>query len=79
MTMDGAVMRMRALAALNVPGRGEAAFAPSVGHLMFEGVTAPFQEGETITVTLHFERRGDIRVDFPVQWSSSPHMAHDQR
>jgi|GEM_PF-992231 len=78
MTMEGAMMRMRPLASLDVLARGEASFAPRVGHLMFEGITAPFQEGETIPVTLHFERRGDVRTDFTVQWNSSAHTAHEE-
>lgn len=76
MTMDGAVMRMRSLDAVEVPARGQVVFAPNVAHLMFEGIVAPFQEGETIAVTLHFERRGDVRADFLVQWSSSAPMTH---
>lgn len=69
-------MRMRSLGAVDIPARSEVVFAPSVAHLMFEGVTAPFQEGEAIPVTLRFERRGEVRVDFPVQSGASAQGVH---
>ena len=76
MSLEADMMRMRSLGAVDIPVRGETVFAPGLAHLMFEGVTAPFQEGEAIPVTLHFERRGDVQVDFPVQWTSGEHREH---
>jgi len=76
MSMEGAMMRMRSLDAVALPAREEAVFAPRVAHLMFEGITEPFQEGDTIPVTLHFERRGDVRVEFLVRWGSGAAASH---
>jgi copper(I)-binding protein len=76
MSMEGDMMRMRSLGPVDIPVRGEVVFAPGVAHLMFEGVTAPFWEGEVIPVTLHFERRGEVRVDFPVQSGASAQGVH---
>lgn len=67
MAMDGAVMQMRAMTAVDLPVGATVSFAPGGNHLMFEGVTAPFAEGEVIPVTLHFEHAGDISVDLPVR------------
>jgi hypothetical protein len=50
--------------------------SPTTG---LKGVTAPFREGETVPVTLYFARRGQARVDFPVQSRSTVHGAHYAR
>jgi copper(I)-binding protein len=68
MSMDGVVMRMRAVAGgLSIP-RGETAeLQPGGLHLMFTGVTQPFVAGEAIPVRLHFERAGERDVSLPVR------------
>jgi copper(I)-binding protein len=35
-------------------------------HVMFMGLTAPFEEGKTVHVTLTFEKAGPVEVDIPV-------------
>ncbi|GAA6158645.1 copper chaperone PCu(A)C [Ruegeria sp. HU-ET01832] len=35
-------------------------------HVMFMGLTAPFEEGSTVPVTLIFEKAGEVEVDIPV-------------
>lgn len=35
-------------------------------HVMFMGLTAPFEQGKTIPVTLVFEKAGEVRVEIPV-------------
>lgn len=67
MTMDGGVMQMRALDALQIPPNGEATLAPGGAHLMFYGVTQPFAVGEEISVQLTFEHAGEIDVTMPVR------------
>lgn len=67
MAMDGAVMQMRAISALDLPVGATVSLAPGGNHLMFEGVTAPFTEGDVIPVTLHFEHAGDINVNLPAR------------
>ena len=36
-------------------------------HLMFLGITDPFEDGDTIPVTLTFENAGDIAIEVPVE------------
>lgn len=75
MSMDGAVMRMRALeGGLSLPHGETASFDPGGMHLMFTGVTAPFAEGEEIPVTLTFEHAGARNLVLTVR---SP-MAHGE-
>ncbi|WP_171121917.1 MULTISPECIES: copper chaperone PCu(A)C [unclassified Ruegeria] len=35
-------------------------------HVMFMGISAPFEQGATVPVTLVFEKAGEIVVDIPV-------------
>ncbi|HZH46134.1 MAG TPA: copper chaperone PCu(A)C [Roseococcus sp.] len=64
---DGEVMRMREVAAIPVPARGSVTLQPGGLHLMLIGLTAPLVAGETIPVTLRFERAGEMRVMLAVQ------------
>lgn len=45
-------------------------------HIMFLGLTAPFEQGQTIAVTLVFERAGEIAVEIPVDLSPRPMQGH---
>ena len=50
-------------------------------HVMFLGLTDPFEQGEMIDVTLTFEKAGDIDVKIPVDLERQPepgaHAVHD--
>jgi periplasmic copper chaperone A len=67
MAMDGDMMRMRPVARIPVPAGGQVQLKPGGLHLMFVGITAPFTEGETIPVTLTFEKAGAMEVSLPVK------------
>ena len=58
-----------------VPAGGSHRLERGGDHVMFMGLTAPFVEGETVTVTFTFERAGDLTVDIPVDLSRQP-MGH---
>lgn len=60
---DGGVMRMRPLDALDLRPGETVAMAPGGAlHLMLEGLHAPLVAGQTVPITLHFERAGDVEV-----------------
>lgn len=67
MIMDGAVMQMRPLTAVDVAPGESVALAPGGKHLMFLGVTQPFTEGEEIPVQLTFENAGVMDISLPVR------------
>ena len=47
-------------------------------HIMFMGLTAPLVQGEDITVTLTFEKAGEMEVSIPVDHARKPdHGAMD--
>ena len=41
-------------------------------HIMLLGLTRPLQQGDTVTLTLTFERSGDITVQVPVDNERKP-------
>ncbi|HYD88022.1 MAG TPA: copper chaperone PCu(A)C [Vitreimonas sp.] len=77
MSMDGGVMRMRAVeGGLAVPAGETVTLAPGGLHLMFFEVTQPFTDGESIPVTLRFERAGEIAVSMPVRRAAASTAEH---
>ncbi|MEM6636797.1 MAG: copper chaperone PCu(A)C [Pseudomonadota bacterium] len=49
-----------------VPAGGSHALERGGDHVMFMGLTGPFVQGETVSVTLIFEKAGPISVDIPI-------------
>ncbi|MCK0126500.1 copper chaperone PCu(A)C [Gelidibacter sp. F2691] len=41
-------------------------------HVMFMGLNAPFVDGETLTVTLVFEKAGEMTVEIPIDLKRNP-------
>ena len=63
---DG-VMKMRMLKALEVPAGGEAELKQGGHHVMLFGLTEPLKEGDSISLTLTFEKAGEMTIDVPVK------------
>jgi copper(I)-binding protein/uncharacterized protein YcnI len=67
MVMDGDVMRMRPLAdGLPLPAGKTVELKPGRYHIMFMDLKQPLVEGETVDVTLTFEKAGQITVPLAV-------------
>lgn len=67
MSMDNGVMKMRKIDGIDIPAQSAVVLKPGSFHVMFFGLKAPLQEGETFPATLHFEKAGDIKVDFNIE------------
>ncbi len=67
MRMDGDVMRMREVDAIDVPAGQTVELKPGGLHLMFMGLKAPLQAGTRIPVTLRFERAGEVQATLVVE------------
>ena len=66
--VDGGVAKMRPLGAgIDVPPGGSTTLKEDGLHVMFIDVDAPFTEGETIPVTLTFEKAGNVDVTMKVK------------
>lgn len=68
MQMDGDIMRMRQVEdGLEIPAGQTVTLSPGGLHIMFMALKQPFVEGETIPVTLTFEKAGSVDVQLLVQ------------
>jgi len=81
MAMDGDVMKMRQLAdGLVIPAGETVALQPGGYHLMFMGLSNALVEGETVPVTLTFEKAGTVTVELTVAGAAADapagHMGH---
>ena len=65
-TEQDGVMKMRRVAAVEVPAGGHAELAPGGLHVMLMGLEAPLAEGTRFPLTLVFEKAGRIEVQVPV-------------
>jgi copper(I)-binding protein len=62
MSMDGNVMRMRAVKEIPIAPHGTAELKPGGVHLMLTELKAPLKQGETFPLTLKFDKAGDVHV-----------------
>ena len=70
MQMDGDVMRMREVPGIAVPAGQAVELKPGGLHLMFMGLKRPLKAGDTVPLTLRFEKAGEVKVD--VEISAQP-------
>lgn len=68
MALEGDVMKMRPLAdGVEIPAGGTVVLEPGGIHIMFMGLKQAFVEGETVPVTLTFEKAGSVDIELPVE------------
>jgi periplasmic copper chaperone A len=71
MSMDGGVMRMRAMPGLDLPAGQTVALKPGGYHLMFMELKQPLKAGDTVPVTLTLEnaakQRETLELKVPVR------------
>lgn len=73
MDMTDGVMRMRELeGGLAIPAGETVELAPGGFHVMFLDVLTPIAEGPPVTITLTFERAGDVTIDMVVVPPGAP-------
>jgi copper(I)-binding protein len=75
MRMEGDVMRMRELAAVDVPARGRVEFKPGALHLMMTGLKGPLKPGDKLPLVLRFEKAGEVEVMLDVENAPDPAAA----
>ena len=78
MTVANGVMTMRDVKnGLPIPPHATVTLEPDY-HLMFNGVTKPFRQGEQVQATLTFEKAGAVEVSFAVGRIAGPLNAVEQ-
>ncbi len=63
-TVDG---KMRKVRAIEVPAGGKAELKPGGLHIMLIDLNKPLKEGESVDITLKFEKSGEVKVTAPVK------------
>ena len=67
-TEEGGVMKMRPVPdGFEIPANGRLELKPGGKHVMLIGLIAPLSAGQTVEITLNFEKAGDITVKVPVK------------
>jgi len=66
MQMEGNVMRMREVPAIEIPAGQTVELKPGGLHVMFIGLTQTLNVGATFPLTLRFEKAGEVKVEVKV-------------
>ena len=61
------VAQMIPVSRVEVPAHGKIEFKPGGYHVMLDGLTRDLKVGDTLKLTLQFEKSGAIALDVPVQ------------
>lgn len=61
-TIDGGIVRMRKVEAIEVNPGEPAVLRPGGLHIMLKGLVAPLKEGRTVRLVLTFERAGRVSM-----------------
>ncbi len=64
--MEDGVMKMRRADGVDIPAGGQVTFRPGGYHVMFFGLTAPLQVGDSFRLELAFENAGKTEITVPV-------------
>lgn len=72
MKLEGDVMRMRQVEAIDVPAGQTVELKPGGLHLMFIGLKAPLKAGDSFPLKLRFEKAGEVGVDVKVEAAPAP-------
>jgi copper(I)-binding protein len=67
MAMDGGIMTMRAMTAMDVPAAGKLELSPGGYHLMLLDLKQPLKVGDKVPLTLTFVRAGSVDITVVVE------------
>jgi copper(I)-binding protein len=79
MQMDGTIMRMREVPAIELPARNEVNLrhgGAGTHHLMLQGLKQPLKDGDRFDLELVFEKAGTRKVNVWVQTPRSGNATH---
>lgn len=80
MVVVNGIMKMRQLKdGIPVPAGKTVKLAPGGLHVMFMNVKKPFKEGDMVPGTLHFEKAGDVAVEFMTGPANMKAPKHDMK
>jgi periplasmic copper chaperone A len=65
--IENDVAQMVPIARVDVPAHGSIEFKPGGYHVMLVGLTQDLKVGDTLKLTLQFEKSGEITLDVPIR------------
>ncbi len=69
---DAGVVRMTRRDRIEIPAGTEVVFEPGGLHVMLIGVDPPMKVGDEVSITLTFEKAGEVEILFPVEDRAGP-------
>lgn len=69
---NGVMKMLHVKEGFELPSDGMIAMQRGGKHVMFMGLNQPFEQGDTINVTLVFEKAGEVAVEVPVDLERKP-------
>ena len=72
MKMEGDVMRMREVSAIDLPADKLVELKPGGFHLMLMGLKEPLKTGQVFPLKLRFEKAGEVAVEVSVDAPAAP-------
>jgi copper(I)-binding protein len=82
MSMDGGVMKMRAIPSLDLPAGKAVELKPGGFHVMLMDLKAQVKDGDTVPVTLVVEgkdgKRQSVELKVPARTAAAPAMKHGE-
>ncbi len=73
---DGVMRMVEVEDGFALPAEGEIRMERGGHHVMFMGLTDPFEQGDSIPLTLIFESAGEVTVEVPVDLERTPEDGH---
>lgn len=73
---DGVMKMVHVEEGFVIPAGGQHMLKRGGDHVMFMGLTAPWQNGDLLPLTLVFENAGDITLEVPVDLDRQDKMDH---
>lgn len=73
MSMEGDVMRMRPVDAIDLPAGKTVTLKPGGFHIMLMGLKAPLKQGSAFPLKLKFEKAGEVTVQVNVEAATATH------
>jgi len=77
MGMQGDVMKMNEVAAIDLPSGKTVELKPGSYHLMILGVKAPIKPGDNLKMKLKFQKAGELEMVFPTSTPESAAHSHE--
>jgi copper(I)-binding protein len=67
MSMDGNVMKMRQVDAIDIAPGQTVELKPGAWHMMLIGLKAPLKAGDKVPLTLKFQKAGEVKVELKIE------------